>query len=93
MIHRQGSKSSFDGMDAHGFTSIRFYYSGDNKIEYLWNIGSLNIFKSELNKRHPQTDLTISEHALAGLGAGMTVSFVASPIELLKARLQIQCIF
>lgn len=30
------------------------------------------------------------QHALAGLGAGLTVSFVATPIEHVKARLQIQ---
>lgn len=29
-------------------------------------------------------------HALAGVGAGCTVSFIAAPIEHVKARLQIQ---
>ncbi|ORY80899.1 mitochondrial carrier protein [Protomyces lactucae-debilis] len=34
--------------------------------------------------------LSIPQHCLAGLGAGLTVSFVATPIEHVKARLQVQ---
>ena len=34
--------------------------------------------------------LSISQHALAGAGAGIVVSFVATPIEQIKGRLQIQ---
>jgi solute carrier family 25 carnitine/acylcarnitine transporter 20/29 len=34
--------------------------------------------------------LTLTDHALAGLGAGLVVPFVATPIEVLKGNLQIQ---
>ncbi|KAJ1539611.1 hypothetical protein HK405_012674, partial [Cladochytrium tenue] len=34
--------------------------------------------------------LSVAEHSLAGLGAGIVVSFVATPVELLKAKLQVQ---
>lgn len=34
--------------------------------------------------------LTLPQHAIAGLGAGLTVSLVATPIEHVKARLQVQ---
>ncbi len=41
------------------------------------------------DKRHP-TELPTLGHAVAGVMAGWTVSFVAAPIEHVKARLQIQ---
>ena len=34
--------------------------------------------------------LSVGYHALAGLGSGIVVSFVACPIEALKAKLQVQ---
>jgi solute carrier family 25 carnitine/acylcarnitine transporter 20/29 len=34
--------------------------------------------------------LTLLDHGLSGLGTGIVVSFVATPIEVLKANLQIQ---
>ncbi|KAI8904199.1 mitochondrial carrier domain-containing protein [Powellomyces hirtus] len=34
--------------------------------------------------------LSVPQHALAGLGAGIVVSFVANPVEVLKGRLQVQ---
>ncbi|KAJ3241758.1 hypothetical protein HDU81_010402 [Chytriomyces hyalinus] len=43
-----------------------------------------------LQSNHPSTPLSTAEHALAGTGAGFVVSFVATPIELLKAKLQVQ---
>ncbi|KAJ3116735.1 hypothetical protein HK100_000984 [Physocladia obscura] len=53
----------------------------------LTTLTNLRIF---LHSYHPDTPLHTYEHALAGLGAGLTVSFVATPIELLKAKLQVQ---
>lgn len=37
-----------------------------------------------------EAKLPLAGHCLAGLGAGLTVSFVAAPVEQIKARLQIQ---
>lgn len=34
--------------------------------------------------------LSIFQHGLAGLAGGLTVSFVATPVEQIKARLQVQ---
>jgi hypothetical protein len=35
-------------------------------------------------------EIGIKENALAGLGAGMAVSTIATPVEVIKCRLQIQ---
>ncbi|KAI8616325.1 mitochondrial carrier domain-containing protein [Chytriomyces sp. MP71] len=43
-----------------------------------------------IQSTHPDTPLTTGDQALAGFGAGIVVSFVATPIELLKAKLQVQ---
>lgn len=34
--------------------------------------------------------LSLFQHGLAGLAGGLTVSFVATPVEQIKARLQVQ---
>ncbi|KAK9470171.1 mitochondrial carrier domain-containing protein [Dipodascopsis tothii] len=55
-------------------------------------LGSLHNYRM-LIKDHVFPDrerLPVIGHSLAGLGAGCTVSFVAAPIEQVKARLQIQ---
>lgn len=36
------------------------------------------------------TPLTVFQHGLAGLAGGLAVSFVATPVEQIKARLQVQ---
>ncbi|KAJ3274709.1 hypothetical protein HDV01_002231 [Terramyces sp. JEL0728] len=51
-------------------------------------LGSLTNFRLLL--KNGDEPLTVGQHAIAGLGAGFIVSFVASPIELLKGKLQIQ---
>ncbi|KAI8903189.1 mitochondrial carrier domain-containing protein [Gorgonomyces haynaldii] len=48
-------------------------------------MGSLHFFKTFFDK-----PLSTRDHAIAGMGAGIVVSFVATPIELLKAKLQVQ---
>ncbi|KAI9000192.1 mitochondrial carrier domain-containing protein [Gaertneriomyces semiglobifer] len=53
-------------------------------------MGSLNNFRLLIQGGNPAAKLTIPEHALAGLGAGIVVSFVATPVEVLKGRLQVQ---
>lgn len=63
-------------------------------------LGSLTLYKRLLNDHvfNPHilpntTDkakLPVLGHALAGIGAGWTVSFIAAPIEHVKARLQVQ---
>lgn len=63
-------------------------------------LGSLTVYRRVLNENlfnppwHPQHDpaarLPAHGHGLAGILAGCTVSFVAAPVEHVKARLQIQ---
>ncbi|KAI9316845.1 mitochondrial carrier domain-containing protein [Dichotomocladium elegans] len=38
----------------------------------------------------PEKPLSVFQHGLAGLAGGLTVSFVATPVEQVKARLQVQ---
>ncbi|PSR83916.1 mitochondrial carrier domain-containing protein [Coniella lustricola] len=50
-----------------------------------------NIFNPPLHPLHdPKAPLPAHGHGLAGIMAGATVSFVAAPVEHVKARLQIQ---
>ncbi|KAJ3355124.1 hypothetical protein HDU91_005702 [Kappamyces sp. JEL0680] len=53
-------------------------------------MGSLTTFRLFLAGDGNVKHLTIGQHALAGLGAGITVSFVATPVELIKSKLQVQ---
>jgi solute carrier family 25 carnitine/acylcarnitine transporter 20/29 len=61
-------------------------------------LGSLSVYRRVLNDRvfnpphpdTPQAKLPILGHAAAGMMAGWTVSFVAAPVEHIKARLQVQ---
>ncbi|KAF2822153.1 mitochondrial carnitine/acylcarnitine carrier protein [Ophiobolus disseminans] len=62
-------------------------------------LGSLSVYRRVLNDNlfNPRTSalteqpkLPVLGHALAGTMAGWTVSFVAAPVEHIKARLQIQ---
>lgn len=42
------------------------------------------------NKKQPYTTLSVRQQMVAGVGAGVAVSFVACPTELIKCRLQAQ---
>ncbi|KAI4672824.1 uncharacterized protein J4E78_001327 [Alternaria triticimaculans] len=64
-------------------------------------LGSLSVYRRVLNDRvfNPPSHLQFGEqqrklpvygHALAGTMAGWTVSFIAAPVEHIKARLQVQ---
>ena len=55
-------------------------------------LGSLHVYKRWVKDNiYPmEKDLPLLGHAIAGLGSGLTVSFVAAPIEQFKARLQVQ---
>ena len=53
-------------------------------------MGALTYFRTALAQNNPNNTIGVAEHAIAGLGAGLAVSFVASPIELIKAKLQVQ---
>ncbi|ODV80493.1 mitochondrial carrier protein [Suhomyces tanzawaensis NRRL Y-17324] len=54
-------------------------------------LGSLHTYRRFLKENvYNNQDLTLTGHCLAGLGSGLTVSFVAAPIEQFKARLQVQ---
>ncbi|KAG0233541.1 hypothetical protein BGW42_007376 [Actinomortierella wolfii] len=53
-------------------------------------LGSLSNYKLLLQGGDPTVKLTPWQTGLAGIGAGITVSFVAAPVEHIKARLQVQ---
>ncbi|KAJ3149440.1 hypothetical protein HDU89_003804 [Geranomyces variabilis] len=75
---------------------FRALYKGATPPLFGWalmdsvQMGSLNNFRLWIADPDPLTTLTTRHHALAGLGAGIVVSFVACPVEVLKARLQVQ---
>ncbi|KAI9184244.1 hypothetical protein H9P43_003297 [Blastocladiella emersonii ATCC 22665] len=74
---------------------VRGFYRGATPPLIGWavmdsvQLGTLTNLRNLL-KDDKGTPLTVPQHALAGLGAGLTVSFVAAPVELLKAKLQVQ---
>ena len=55
-------------------------------------LGSLTVYRRLLRERvfNPHEKLPWFGHGLAGVGAGWTVSFIAAPVEHVKARLQVQ---
>ncbi|KAJ1927379.1 hypothetical protein IWQ60_002966 [Tieghemiomyces parasiticus] len=53
-------------------------------------LGTLSNLRLCLQNGDKNKQLSVFEHGLAGLGAGFTVSFVATPVELLKIKLQVQ---
>ncbi|CAO3591161.1 unnamed protein product [Absidia cylindrospora] len=53
----------------------------------LGTLHNARIFQQRRNGNKP---LTPFQHGLAGLAGGLTVSFVATPVEQIKARLQVQ---
>ncbi|ORX68688.1 mitochondrial carrier [Linderina pennispora] len=53
-------------------------------------LGSLSNYRLLLQGGNKAHKLTHLEHAVAGMGAGWTVAMVATPVELIKVRLQVQ---
>ena len=53
-------------------------------------ISSFSIGHSQVVGDKPKARMPVIGHAIAGAMAGWTVSFIAAPIEHVKARLQIQ---
>lgn len=62
-------------------------------------LGSLSVYRTILNDNifnpvrfagEQQRKLPTAGHAMAGIMAGWTVSFIAGPVEHIKARLQVQ---
>ncbi|CAG8720614.1 11098_t:CDS:2, partial [Scutellospora calospora] len=49
-------------------------------------LGSLHNYRLLLQGNDPTVKLNVFQHALAGAGAGFTVSFVATPIEQIKVH-------
>ncbi|KAG9287434.1 hypothetical protein G9A89_023806 [Geosiphon pyriformis] len=100
-LQTSGKEGRFRG-PIHCFTTtikkegFRALYKGATPPLLGWALmdsimlGSLHNYRLLLQKNDPKVKLTIPQHALAGLGAGLTVSFVATPIEHIKARLQVQ---
>ncbi|KNE54581.1 hypothetical protein AMAG_00548 [Allomyces macrogynus ATCC 38327] len=75
---------------------IRGLYKGATPPLLGWalmdsiQLGTLTNLRRCLQGDDPSVPLSIPGHALAGLGAGIVVSFVAAPVELLKAQMQVQ---
>lgn len=69
-------------------------YKGATPPLFGWSImdsvqmGSLTTYRMLL--QDSRGELSLLDHAVAGFGCGITVSFVASPVEIIKAKLQIQ---
>ena len=58
---------------------------------HICRLGTLHNTRLLLQQYNgPSKPLTPFQHGLAGLAGGITVSFVATPIEQIKARLQVQ---
>ena len=73
---------------------LRGLYKGGTPPLFGWAVMDSVMLGSLSNYRRllagDDGKLTLPQHAIAGLGAGLTVSLVATPIEHVKARLQIQ---
>lgn len=57
---------------------------------FMDSVQWFSLRKFRLMLQDSNGSLSLSSHCLAGLGSGLVVSFVASPIEILKAKLQVQ---
>jgi solute carrier family 25 carnitine/acylcarnitine transporter 20/29 len=69
----------------------KFRTNSDHGISLLIaRLGSLSNYKLMLQGGDPTVKLTPFWSGVAGIGAGVTVSFIAAPIEHVKARLQVQ---
>ncbi|KAI9277260.1 mitochondrial carrier domain-containing protein [Phascolomyces articulosus] len=53
-------------------------------------LGTLHNARMIQQKWNGDKPLTVFQHGLAGLAGGLTVSFVATPVEQIKSRLQVQ---
>jgi solute carrier family 25 carnitine/acylcarnitine transporter 20/29 len=59
-------------------------------IFYFYRLGTVHNARILQQRRNDQKPLSAFQHGLAGLAGGLTVSFVATPVEQIKARLQVQ---
>ncbi|CAN3361186.1 mitochondrial glycine transporter Ymc1p [Diutina catenulata] len=77
---------------------LRGFYKGFTPPLIGWVVmdsvmlGSLHLYRrlAKENLYPDEARLPLMGHVLAGLGSGLTVSFVAAPVEQFKARLQVQ---
>ncbi|KAI3647839.1 hypothetical protein MP228_008060 [Amoeboaphelidium protococcarum] len=81
---------------------LRGFYKGSSPPLFGWilmdsvGLGSLENYRRMLrqyninNGHRKDSSLTYLQHGIAGTLSGLTVTFVATPIELLKAQMQIQ---
>ncbi len=53
-------------------------------------MATLTNLRYHFQNQHPHQPLSTLEHSIAGLGCGIAVSLVATPVEQIKNRLQIQ---
>ncbi|KAH8551910.1 mitochondrial carrier domain-containing protein [Umbelopsis sp. PMI_123] len=53
-------------------------------------LGTVHNARMLLKSYNGDSPLSVFQHGLAGLAGGLTVSFVATPVEQIKARLQVQ---
>lgn len=102
-VRLQTSEGRFKGpMDCVWQTfkteGVRGFYKGFTPPLVGWvlmdsvMLGSLHLYRRLVkdNLYKEEKKLPLLGHVIAGLGSGWTVSFVAAPIEQIKARLQVQ---
>lgn len=56
----------------------------------MFRLGTLHNARMFMQRWNGDRPLSVFQHGLAGLAGGLTVSFVATPVEQIKARLQVQ---
>lgn len=97
----EGSHGRFHGpvqclVNTVRYEGVRALYRGASMPLFGWAImdavqlGSLSNYRLILQRHDKNRVLSSLEQGIAGIGAGWTVAMVASPVELVKVRLQMQ---
>ncbi|PVF97790.1 mitochondrial carrier [Serendipita vermifera] len=91
IIRREGPLALYKGATppAVGWAAIDSVLLG-SLHNYRLHLKNYPIFSEPSPPRDDSTRLTLFGHGVAGLGAGLTSAFVATPIELVKVKLQLQ---
>lgn len=91
IVRKEGPLALYKGATppAVGWAAIDSVLLG-SLHNYRLHLRQYRIFNEPSTSSSSLTRLTILGHGLAGLGAGLTSAFVATPIELLKVKLQLQ---
>ena len=92
-IHKSPLNCLKQTLKNEGFRAI---YKGASPPLVGWalmdsvQMGTLTNCRLYLQQNRPNNQLTLMDHGVSGLVAGIIVSFVATPVEVLKANLQVK---